>query len=80
MKCFYHDCYHSRVIGVGIYIETVTTFTDLLIVDVLQEKERLLQLFFPFYTFWGFESTLVNINSSNVALGVHFASLTIQLN
>jgi len=34
-----HCCYHSRVGRVEIYVETATSFTDLLIEDVSRKKQ-----------------------------------------
>jgi len=42
-----HCCYHSRVVRVEIYVETVTSFTDLLIEDVSRKKKVNYSLF-PF--------------------------------
>jgi len=48
-----HCCYHSRVNRVEIHIETVTSFTHLLIEDVLSKERKYVIAFSPIYTFWG---------------------------
>jgi len=66
------------------FIETVTSFTDLLIEDVLGKKDSLLWAVSPhlcqFIRFGGFnESTHVHIHTTHVPFVVYLANLTVLL-